>query len=43
MSLTINVSEALAVDRVNVTFSGDKMASDNESTEALMTTMTFDD
>ena len=43
LSLTINVSEALAVDRVNVTFSGDKMASDNESTEALMTTMTFDD
>ena len=30
LSLTINVSEALAVDRVNVTFSGDKMASDNE-------------
>lgn len=43
LSLTINVSEALAVDRVNVTFSGDKMASDNESTEALMTAMTFDD
>ncbi len=43
LSLTINVSEALAVDRVTVTFSGDKMASDNESTEALMTTMTFDD